>query len=125
MRPFKYFDLREFRSPDSDGSGQFMNMEFVKLLDEARGIAGTPFKITSGFRTWEHNNHLIAMGYKASPNSSHLKGLAADIAVTNKAQRHKILTALMQVGLNRFGVADNFIHVDMDPSKPSNEIWVY
>lgn len=122
---YKYFNLYEFRSPDDDGSGEKMVPEFIALLDKAREAAGMPFKITSGYRTWEHNSHLIAMGYKASPNSSHLKGLAADISATSSAQKYAIVTALLSVGFNRIGIGANFIHVDMDDSKPSNLIWTY
>ena len=122
---YQYFDLYEFRSPDADDSGNLMDHQFVRLLDKARGIAGIPFKITSGYRTREHNSHLIAMGYKASPNSSHMKGLAADISATSSGQKHAIVTALLSVGFNRIGIGGNFIHVDMDESKPKNQIWTY
>ena len=124
-KQFKHFSLYEFRSPDDDDSGKQMNMEFVQKLDEAREIAGIPFIINSGFRTRKHNDWLMANGYPASPHSSHLKGLAADIKVKNDSHRHIILSALMEVGLNRFGIGKNYIHVDMDSGKLKNRIWVY
>ena len=125
MRPYKYFDLREFRSPDAEHSGSLMSHEFVSKLDKAREIAGIPFKINSGYRTREHNSHLIANGYKASPNSSHMKGIAADISAKTSGQKYVILIALLAVGFNRFGIGDTYIHVDMDPDKPANMIWTY
>jgi uncharacterized protein YcbK (DUF882 family) len=121
----KYFKLSEFDSPDVVGSGEAMDMDFLSRVDQARSIAQIPFKITSGFRTQQYNEGLLARGYKASANSSHLKGLAADIACTDSSSRHKIITALMKAGLNRIGIADTFIHVDADTSKPSNVIWTY
>ena len=51
----KYFKLTEFDSPDEVGSGYKMDKEFLIKLDYARGIAGIPFKINSGFRTKSHN----------------------------------------------------------------------
>lgn len=122
---YNYFKLSEFDSPDLEGSGDQMNQDFVQMLDYAREKAGIPFKITSGYRTREHNNYLLANGYKASPNSSHLKGLAADISATSSGQRYAILTALLSVGFTRIGIASNFIHVDIDPDKPQNRIWTY
>lgn len=122
---YKYFTLAEFDSPDAEGSGQYMNQEFLQMLDRAREIAGIPFKINSGFRTREHNSYLLANGYKASPNSAHLRGCAADIAATSSKQRYLILTALIAVGFNRIGVANGFIHVDTDETKPANRIWTY
>ena len=121
----KYFKLSEFDSPDVVGSGEAMDMEFLSRLDQARSLCDIPFKITSGYRTKEYNEDLLARGYKASAKSSHLKGLAVDIACTDSSSRHKIITALMKAGLNRIGIADTFIHVDADTDKPANVIWTY
>jgi len=116
----KYFKLSEFDSPDLVGSGEAMDMEFLSRLDQARSLCDIPFKITSGYRSEAHNRKVGGVS-----NSSHLKGLAADIACTNSAARHIIVSALLKVGLNRIGIADTFIHVDRDSSKPANVIWTY
>lgn len=94
--------------------------EFVALLDKARGIAGVPFKITSGLRSVSINESVGGV-----PDSSHLLGLAVDLAVLDGVSGGKILLALAQVGLNRFGFyQDNHLHVDMDTSKPGPCYWV-
>ena len=116
----KYFNLSEFDSPDMVGSGEAMDREFLNILDKARGIANTPFKITSGFRTPKHNTKVGGVD-----NSSHTIGYAADIACSNSVQRYKIINALLEAGFNRIGIADTFIHVDCDPSKSENVIWTY
>ena len=54
-REIKYFDLSEFDSPDDTDSGDNMDINFVRKLDEAREIAGIPFKVNSGYRTPFHN----------------------------------------------------------------------
>jgi hypothetical protein len=51
----KYFSYAEFDSPDFPDSGNNMDKHFLRLLDNARQIAGIPFKINSGFRTPKHN----------------------------------------------------------------------
>jgi uncharacterized protein YcbK (DUF882 family) len=117
----EYFDLYEFDSPDLPGSGRrMMDMEFMSLIDDARGIAGIPFRITSGYRTPSHNR--IVGGVD---DSSHVKGCAADIYVPDNRHRWLILDALIKVGFNRIGIANSFIHVDNDAEKTQNVIWTY
>ena len=121
----KYFKYDEFDSPDVPGSGEYMDAEFLAMLDNAREIAGIPFKINSGWRTIEHNQ---TVGGK--PGSSHIVGKAVDIAVRNSRERAIILSALGDAGFNRFGVGKTFIHVDNDGTdfdgvKDPNVLWLY
>jgi len=121
----KYFRYSEFDSPDTDGSGQLMDKGFLEMLEAAREIYGKPITITSGFRTENYNEELRKKGYKASTNSSHLKGYAADLACTTSVDRWDLLDSLMKAGFNRIGIAKTFIHVDNDPDKPPFLIWTY
>jgi|SRR5210317_806367 len=120
-----YFQYYEFDSPLQEGSGQLMDKGFLYMLNNARHIANIPFHITSGFRVEADIYRLKKEGYKVSPNSSHLKGCAADIAVNSSGDRYKIIDSLLQAGFNRVGIANTFIHVDNDPDKPANVIWTY
>jgi len=97
-----------------------MNLLFLAKLDLAREYAGIPFKINSAFRTPEHN---AKIGGK--PNSSHLRGLAVDISISDSRTRYIVLEALIHVGFDRIGIADTFIHVDDDKYKSSNVVWTY
>jgi zinc D-Ala-D-Ala carboxypeptidase len=121
---FRNFSYDEFDSPLQEGSGQLVSDELISLLDHARDLAGVPFKITSGYRVEADIYRLKKAGYKVSANSSHLKGLAADIACDNST-RFKILDSLLKVGFNRIGIANSFIHVDIDPDKTPFTIWTY
>ena len=47
---YQYFHISEFDSPDEPGSGAGMSHKFLRMLDEARDIAGVPCKINSGYR---------------------------------------------------------------------------
>ena len=116
----EFFTLEEFDSPDSPGSGQNMQHNFIIRLGEARTIAGIPFVISSGFRTKEHNAKVEGVN-----GSAHTKGLAADIRIANSRIRFIILSALLKVGFTRIGIANNFIHVDVDTGKAPNVIWTY
>jgi uncharacterized protein YcbK (DUF882 family) len=116
----QYFKLHEFDSPDVPGSGARMNRDFIELLDEARGIAGVPFRINSGYRTAGRNE--IVGG---APDSSHLRGLAADISCTTSTARFRIIAALIAVGFTRLGIHKGFIHVDNDTLKSPGVTWLY
>lgn len=96
-----------------------MHPQLVSALDMARSKAGVPFKINSGFRCQKHNKNV-----GAKPTSSHTLGLAVDIAYANGSQGIKILKALIPY-FDRIGVGKNFIHVDIDPDKPSPVMWTY
>ena len=122
---FKHFNWDEFDSPDAPGSGYMCSIDLLHKLNIAREHAKCPFKITSGFRTKAYNKDLQKRGYKASVNSSHCKGLAADIAITDNKKRWTIINALIKAGFNRIGISETFCHVDIDHDKQQHVIWTY
>jgi len=116
----KYFSYDEFDSPDELGSGKHMDYDLLVMIDRARALYGRPIVVTSGFRTESHNEKVGGVS-----SSSHLKGLAIDVACVRSKDRFEMLTALLEVGFNRIGVASTFIHVDVDKNKSQNVIWTY
>jgi|TARA_R110002073_G_scaffold74668_2_gene182613 uncharacterized protein YcbK (DUF882 family) len=117
---FKYFTYGEFDSPDSVGSGKLVSDELISMLDVARKKYGKSMAINSGYRTIEHNKSV-----GGTPASSHLKGLAADIACTISSDRFKLEGILREVGFKRIGMGSTFIHVDIDKNKSQNVLWTY
>ena len=115
-----FFEYGEFDSPDEKGSYQQMSVPFLNKLTKARELAAIGFKITSGYRTPEHNEKVGGV-----PNSSHTLGHAVDIYAPTSRQKYIIINALLQAGFNRIGVAKNFIHVDDCPSKNEDVVWTY
>ncbi|MGB0171667.1 MAG: D-Ala-D-Ala carboxypeptidase family metallohydrolase [Flavobacteriales bacterium] len=92
----RYFDISEFDSPDEPGSGQYMDDEFLEMLDNARHLAGIPFIINSGYRTKAANQN--AGGLR---NSAHLDGFAADISANQEPIRailHKLKSQVQTIG---------------------------
>ena len=121
-----HFELSEFDSPDEIGSGKTMDSNFLAMLDDARGIAGIPFTITSGFRTPAHNAKVGGVSpSNSSKGSSHLYGYAADIAAPDSRSKFIIVDSLLKAGFNRIGVGKTFVHVDNDPDKSPDVIWTY
>jgi hypothetical protein len=123
----RYFNYSEFDSPDVQGSGQMMDKTLLEMLDEVRDKFDKPIHITSGFRTPAHNE---AVGGKTpdengNGGSSHLKGLAVDIACTNSQDRFDLINCLLDEGFNRIGIAKTFIHADLDQTKAQGVIWTY
>ena len=116
----KYFSYDEFDSPDEIGSGKHMDQDLLVMIDRARALYGKPIVVTSGFRTESHNKKVGGV-----KSSSHLKGLAADIACSESRYRFEMIKALLEVGFKRIGVAGTFIHVDIDKNKSQNVIWTY
>jgi len=127
MIEFAIFDCRSLISEIENRKSK--NLESVRC--ELRGISQTMsssahvagsslIHYTSGYRCPEYNK---AVGGKS--DSSHLKGLAADIRAQTSSERFAIVNGLVKAGFVRIGMGRDFIHVDMDMSKPQHLMWVY
>ena len=112
----KHFKLEEFECPCCKKAN--MNQTLLIMLDQAREKANMPFRINSGYRCAKHNK---AVG--GVPNSSHLLGMAVDIAGIG-VKKETIINALKDVGFERIGIARTFVHADVDHSKPIGT-WYY
>lgn len=111
MEPYKYFKLNE-----STGNGHTvreLEPELMKIIDEARGIAGIPFRIGNGKRTVQENASIPG----AAKNSAHLRGKAVDLSCKDNKSRMKMLWGLMQFREKLFiEIAGGHIHADTDSS---------
>ena len=115
-----YFDPYEFGIEAIPGVNDFMEFQFVSMVDRIRNILGYPLRICSGYRTVLHNEEVGGVS-----DSAHCKGLAADISCSFGADRFRLIEAALAVGFKRIGIGKNFVHVDLDDSKPSPAIWLY
>lgn len=115
----KHFKKDEFACKCGCGQNA-ISFDLVKKLDMARLIAGTPFRITSGYRCESHNKKVGGVD-----SSSHTNGFAVDISAADSQTRFAVVSSLLKVGFERVGVSDSFIHCDVDPKKPSKLCWVY
>ena len=115
----EYFKEEEFTC-DSINCYDKMNPKLLKMLDEARAIADTPFNITSSWRSKKHN---AEVGGK--PNSAQLRGTAIDVVCMSSHQRIVMVDAFIMAGFNRIGIAKTFIHADCDKELPQDVMWLY
>ena len=97
-----------------------MDVDFVNRLEAARVIAGTAFKITSGYRCPINNRRVGGVS-----TSAHLVGKAADISANGSVERFAIIRALIAAGFVRIGVSKSYIHADTDETKPAGVLWDY
>ena len=117
----RYFQTKEFDSPDAPGTGLLMQMPFLEKLDEIRHVLGRPLYINSGFRTEAHNKTLKASVEK----SAHTSGWGADIKVNTSQERFQLIDVAIKLGVNRIGTGKTFVHLDMEPGKPEEVAWLY
>ena len=119
-RDIKYFKPEDFDSPDVKGSGEVnMSLEFVAKLDLLRETIKRPIFITSGFRTLAHNK-AIYFRSPSIPDSSHLRGLAADIRCLDSNMRYLIISEALKLGFTRLETAPRHIHLDIDKTLPQD-----
>lgn len=116
----KHFRVKEFDSPDAVGSGIHMDIEFVLKLDALREQLGFPLVVNSGYRTTQHNASVAKV-----EKSAHVLGWAADVRALNSTTRFRIVQAALLLGFKRVGIGSAFVHLDDDPTKPMNVLWVY
>ena len=110
----KNFSKDEMKCPCC---GFFVTNELlVKRLQQLRNKIGLRIKVNSGCRCVLHN---LQVG--GSADSSHLRGLAADITCADM----KLLLRCALGIFRRVGISGGYIHVDVDDNKPQDIYWVY
>jgi uncharacterized protein YcbK (DUF882 family) len=127
-KPFaisEHFVWDEFHPDDWNAEvDEEIHEHIVELCENIRSAWNEPLVITSGVRTKAMNLRLVNEG-KASPYSSHLKGLACDIYCTRPDLRWRAINSLIAHGVTRIGIGKNFIHFDIDKDKVQHVIWTY
>lgn len=97
-----------------------LHPDLVSMLKSMQSLIGWPLLITSGYRpkSWE-----LSKGRDGS--SAHTKRLAVDVSAESSHARYKIIIAAGAVGIPRIGVGKNFVHLDIDETKPHPIMWTY
>ena len=115
------FTLGEFLKPGWAIPEEWILDNLINLanrLQVVRDITQRPIRITSGYRTPEHNAKV-----GGGKNSYHLKGMAADIVTLPNpelglpALSPKALQTLLKTWNGGLGSYDSFTHVDIGPKR--------
>lgn len=106
----KFLDNVKVEDLSKDLRNRLTNFEFYLKGDVI---------ITSGLRTPEHNKKV-----GGSPTSSHLKGLACDIACNSSKNAFIIIKTALDAGFKRIGIAKDHIHLDVDEEKTQYCMWL-
>lgn len=113
----EHFNQSEF---DCQGKGccnkTEIDLDLVAKLEALRACVGKSIKINSGFRCPAHNE---LVGGK--PESKHLFGQAADIAIEGLTGE-QIGEYAKKVGFKRMGIASHWAHVDVGEGAA---VWTY
>lgn len=114
-----FFNEGDFKSCTPFCSIEQVSPLLVQKLDIARAHFDKPIYLTSAYRTpdWE-------LKHGRTGTSSHCKGLAVDIHCKDSNDRLRLVRSLIYAGFFRIGIAETFIHVDIDASKPAC-LWLY
>ena len=126
-----YFSWSEFDQKGIPCSGKDnMDRDFVKWLDDLRGLCGFPFFVTSAYRSPEYNSQVSSTG----PNGPHTTGKAVDIAVKGD-EALTVIKHATELGVRGLGVkqkgphSSRFIHLDMledhETKGPRPWVWSY
>lgn len=114
-------------SPDVNNSrfvchccGQnFTDPRLIQRIAEIELRVGEQLNVTSGYRCDSHNRKV-----GGSKTSSHMAGLAVDVACSGSRLRYRIVNAAISVGIDRIGIYRTFIHLDIDRSKDPRVMWL-
>jgi len=88
------------------------------LVEIMESRLGKKLTVTSGYRCPKHNKAV-----KGSRGSSHMKGLAVDIACDNSRLRYQIVEQAILLRINRMELGPTWVHLDIDRAKDPNVIW--
>jgi hypothetical protein len=102
-----------------------IDSNFMNMLNKAREIADIPFSLTSACRCPQRNKKEGGSSSSSHISTNRRKCKAVDISANTSRKRFIIIAALIKAGFTRIGVAKNFIHVDLDNSKPLRVMWLY
>jgi len=116
---YKYF--RDEEKTGQNHTFKELDENFKRLCDKMRGECGFPWILDSGYRTQIENDKLK----DSVSDSAHVSRLAVDVRCTDSYKRNKIIDVAKANGITRFGIGKNFVHLDVDPSKPQNVMWHY
>jgi hypothetical protein len=112
----RYFTISEIKC--SHCGEVLLDIDFMTLMDALRERVGEPLNINSWYRCEDYDAEWGGKG-------NHTSGRAADIYCESSRLRDKILVEARQLGVRRFGIGKDYVHIDICREKPQGVTWVY
>ncbi len=112
-------------TPEIDSNLQIL----LKKLNQVREKYAVPMIVTSGFRSNEQQQKLIALGKSNAPKSHHLTGEAADIFDRDNSLKGWVkdnLTFIEEVGLwlEDFTFTPDWVHFQIVAPRSGNRFFI-
>ena len=127
--PDSYFTTEEFACPCMCGFGseeKDIDPDLIQTLNMVRTLYGKPMVVTSGARCKAYNARvggLVDSAHLPHPGTSQCR--AVDIFVTDSYDRFDLVQFALDAGFARFGLASNFLHLDVAWDLPSPVMFNY
>lgn len=114
-----HFSADEFACKCGEEHPLVYDQSFIDKLEKTREFYGKKMVINSGHRCkyWNEKQGGVE-------SSKHLTGEAADIQCTGERSRGEIVSAAIQAGIKRIGIAKTFVHLDGGAADKVT-IWLY
>ena len=105
-----------------NGNTNNLHPDLMDILQRLEARMGFELTVTSGQRGHDHN---VEVG--GVPDSEHTYDPAkgADVLCKQSITRYKMVQWLLQHGVTRIGIGNEFIHVGIADDKPQYVIWDY
>lgn len=127
--PDSYFTTEELACRCGCGFGSTerdIDKDLIESLNMMRVLYGKPMVVTSGARCKYYNGQIGGL-----PDSAHLPHLitaqcrAVDISVRSSYDRYELMRIALNVGITRFGLGPDFLHLDVAWDLPDPVMFMY
>lgn len=119
-----HFSLEELSPSDTPPEEAMRRLQrlCVEVLEPIRSVVGCPLRVTSGYRTPEHNRRI-----GGSRHSQHLRGEAADVVplgIDPEVAMERIAEIIQDIPAGQIIIyRSGFLHISIDPgSSPRRQM---
>ena len=104
------------------GSLDNLHPDLVEVLTELEAHMGFELRVTSGYRSPEHN---LEIGGVTGSEHIYSPAEGADVLCKQSITRFKMVKWLLTHYVQRIGIGPAFVHVGIAQDKPQFVMWTY
>ena len=104
------------------GSLDNLHPDLVEVLTELEAHMGFELRVTSGYRSPEHN---LEIGGVTGSEHIYSPAEGADVLCKQSITRFKMVKWLLTHYVQRIGIGPDFVHVGIAQDKPQFVMWTY